>query len=455
MDRTDTAPEPLGLPIKLAGFYFFLIFIIWPFFVNRYPEGHPVLRLPLVVGVIMMAVAVFKGRKLRRIVTSAQLFFAFSFFFVASSLYGPNAPGLVQGVTMLFRSVGLGAVLVLAIRSSRDLDFFLKVFVWAGVIDACYGLLFMMPGMTGVAAVFKAIGLPSGRDLIAFRMNGIQSDPTYFGLFIMPAFLISLNEILRQRRGVGWVPILITTLLLLCILLSFSRTTWVGTLAGIIVLAGLRGHLVRTAFLFVSMVIFLQVAAPDNFLAAAISDNSARTTLVLENQADSRTWIWKAYAELAFSSPWGYGMDSLETLRQFATWSMERVGSTARPHNIYLLLWVESGLQTLLPFLALIGMSMQRAMRMREYGDPVTGAEYGTLFLALTASMAVGLFALGGMIQLLSIMIGLSLAAWYLRIEKKLVSLAPRRSGEERRSDRSRVRKRPAPHPGRRPWMAR
>ncbi len=362
---------------------------------------------------------------------------------------------------MLFRTVGLGAVLVLAIRSARDLNFFLKVFVWSGLVDAFYGLLFMIPGISAIGHILQAIGMPMGRDHIALRMNGLQSDPTYFGLFIMPAFLINLNEVLRKRGQVSGREIFITTLLFLCIILSFSRTTWIGTIAGILVLAGLRGHLMRTFFLFIIMVIALNVVAPDNFLAAAISENSARTSLNLDNQADSRTWIWRAYTELAVQTPWGYGMGSLEKLRHFATWSLERVGSSARPHNIYLVLWVENGLQTLLPFLALIGLGVNRAWRMREYGDPVAGMEYGTLSLSLIISMAVGLFALGGMIQLLSIMIGLGLASWYLRIEKKLVSLSPRAPGQERRKDRRRGssddRRRPSQGINRRgrPWVTR
>ncbi len=125
MARATPKKEPLSLPVKIAGFYFVLIFVVYPFVVMRYPIGHPILRIPLLVGIIMMAVAVVKGRKLVKIQMAAQIFFLFSFFFVASSLYGPHAPGLFEGVVMLFRSVGLGAVLVLAIRSARDLNFFL------------------------------------------------------------------------------------------------------------------------------------------------------------------------------------------------------------------------------------------------------------------------------------------------------------------------------------------
>ncbi|MBF0367847.1 MAG: O-antigen ligase family protein [Magnetococcales bacterium] len=420
---SGTGLRGVSLPVKLAGFYFFLIFVIWPFVVYKYPGGGAILRFPLLVGMGMMGLAVLRGVAMKRIRLAAQLFFIFAFFFVISSVYGPRPPGLAEGVTQLFRSVGLGAVLVMTIRTVTDLHFFLRVFVWAGVIDAIYGLLFMIPGLSVVGFKLFGMGFPMGRDLIAFRMNGIQSDPTYFGLFVMPAFLISLNEVLRKRKESGWLSLSITALLFLSIILSFSRTTWAGTAAGILVLAGLRGHFIRIGFIFVALVVFLQIAAPDDFLAAAISQNSARTSLVLENQADSRTWIWKAYLELAMTTPWGYGMGSIEELRQFATWSMERSGSTARPHNIYLILWVENGLQTLLPFLSLVGLGMLRAWKMRDFGDPTTQMEYGTLSLALISSMTVGLFALGGMIQLLSIVVAIGLATWYLKVDRKLVQV--------------------------------
>lgn len=400
-----------------------MIFIVWAVMAHIYPPGSAILRLPLLVGIVMVVFAIQKGRPLRQIRLSAQIFFIFSFFYVLSSVYGPNAPGIIEGVTMLFRTLGLGVALVLAIRNVRDLDFILKIFVWSAVINSCYGLMFMIPGLTAIGQLMMAIGLPNGRDLIALRMNGLQSDPTYFGLTILPGFLISLNDVLRMRNQATWGAIATAILLFLSILLSFSRSTWGGMVVGILVLTGFTQNLFKAVMFFLLFVIAIQFTALDDFLAAAISENSERTSINLDKQADSRTWIWQAYFQLAATQPWGYGMGSIETLRQFTTWTMERSGSTARPHNIYLVLWVENGLQSLIPFLLLIAMSLRRAWSIRNYGDKTTGKEYGTLAFSLISSMSVGLFALGGMIQLLAITIALGLSIWYLKVDKKLVPL--------------------------------
>jgi len=282
----------------------------------------------------------------------------------------------------------------------------------------------MIPGLTAIGEILLSMGMPSGRDHIAFRMNGIQSDPTYFALFIIPGFLISLNDVLCHRRNVGRLPaMIITSMLALAILLSFSRTAWIGTLAGILILAGLNRHMIHVIFIFFIVMVILKAASPHAFLSSAIDQNSARTSLELEKQVDSRTWIWRAYFDLACAAPWGHGMGSLEELRQSATRSREREGSTARPHNIYLSLWVESGLQTLLPFLALMGLSINRAWRIRGFGDREANLEYGNLSLSLISSMAVALFSLGGMIQLLSIVIAIGMVTWCLKVEHRLDNL--------------------------------
>lgn len=422
--KKEKSPS-ISPPVLAAGFYYFIIFVVWPFMPGFYPPGSPILRFPLVVGIVMVGMAIYHGRPLKQIRLSAQIFFVFSIFFVGSSLYGPSAPGLTEGVTTLFRTLGLGVTFVLAIRSVADLNFIMKIFVWSAVMSSCYGLFFMLPGFESISRYLFLIGLPSGRDPIAFRMNGIQSDPTYFGLSILPGFLISLNYALRGRgRGQSsWFSIFTATLLFVSILLSFSRSTWGGMVAGILILTGFSKNLFKAGIIFLLLMFVISFTPLNDFLSKAIEDNSARTSLNMDQQADSRTWIWKAYFQLAIASPWGYGMGSIEDLRQYATWSLERSGSTARPHNIYLILWVESGLQSLIPFLLLIAMSLQRSWSIRHYGDLKSGMEYGTLAVSLIASMTVGLFALGGMIQLLAIVISIGLSIWYLKVDNKLVLL--------------------------------
>ncbi|MEO5339249.1 MAG: O-antigen ligase family protein [Magnetococcus sp. MYC-9] len=427
VNHRQTPPSPpLSLGVRYAGFYFFLVFAIWPLGRNVITEGSLPSRFPLLVGVIMLAVAVKEGRKLRAVRGAVHYFLAFSLFFVASSAYGPKAPGLVEGIIGLLRSIGLGVALVYTIRTVADLQFFLKVFVWYGVISTCYGLFFMVPGLTNIGNMLLSLNLPSGKIPGAMRMVGFLSDPTYFGLSVMPALLINVHSILGSttkmiKQSVDWVAVGMTVLLLLGILLSFSRTTWLGTAAGILILTGFQRQIMRTGFFFVIIFVFLQIAAPDEFLETALSANQERTTFEINERNDSRSGIWEAYFALATSNPLGYGMDSIEYLRLLpTTFTGGWAGSGVRPHNMYLYIWVESGLQSLVPLLLLIGSSFSYAWKIRNYVDAQTGMSYGVLAMALLFSMVIGMFGLGGMLQLLSIAIATALAIWCLGVEGKL-----------------------------------
>ena len=287
----------------------------------------------------------------------------------------------------------------------------------------------MVPGLNSVGSMLLALGLPPGRELEGARMIGLLTDPTFFGLSIMPSLLINLHGVLgsvtkKVKNPIHWSSISMTVLLILGVFLSFSRTTWSGVVAGILILTGLQGQIVRTVFSFFIIVIFLQVVTPDELLETALSANKDRATIELNERNDSRTGIWKAYFRLAVTEPFGYGLGSVEHLRMLpTTFSDAWAAENPRAHNIYLHTWVESGVQTLVPLLLLIGLALVRSWKMRHHVDPSNGMAYGTLACALLVSMTIGLFGLSGMLQMLSITISLGLAIWYLAIEKQLVPM--------------------------------
>ena len=425
----ETQPTP-SLGTKIVGGYFWLIFAVWPLAFNFITVGSLPSRLPLLVGIAMIAVALKEGRKMKQILVPAQLFMAFSFFWILSSTYGYPPMGLLEGAIGLVRNAGMGAALLLTIRSVTDLNFFLRVFVWYAVTSTCYGLLFMVPGLISMGSFLVSLNLPEGKLAGTMRMIGLLNDPTYFGLSLIPAFLISLDAVIRTRNKhvkntQDRLAIGTTMLIMLGIALSFSRTSWAATAAGILVLTGFQGKIIRSVFTFVIIVVFLQVATPDEFIETMISKNSERTTMVLNEKNDTRSGIWQGFLRLATNTPWGYGLGSIEYLRMLpSTFPGHWFAESPRPHNIYLFIWVESGIQTLFPLLALLVLSFIRSWKVRNYVDPETGVAYGPLSMALIASVTVGLFGLGGLIQILIINIALGLVVWYLKIEKKLVHVS-------------------------------
>ena len=93
------------------------------------------------------------------------------------------------------------------------------------VLRAGYVLTAVLVSIAGIAGYFHAF--PGAADLFAItgRAQGAFKDPNVFGPFLIWPALIVLERMLMRRIRLG--DLLITGVLLLGLLLSFSRGAWI------------------------------------------------------------------------------------------------------------------------------------------------------------------------------------------------------------------------------------
>ncbi len=395
----------VSLAIRLVGLYYVFIFVAWPLLQDALGLDSETSRVPLVLGLTMLAAAVTRpARRLDpRVLLMAGLFFLL---FMTTSL--GSIDELWQSTQELLRNWGMALAIFIAAKSLEDCRFLMRTATFAAMASAAYGCVFVLPPLQPIGATLHAMGFPSGVDLVVTRMVGTAGDPSYFGLLIVPGLLYLLHDSMRRNRWLT-LPAAATAFLFLSLLLSFSRTAWVAATVGVLlVLWRDRRHAAKTLLLTAPVLIATIVFGLNDFLASVISDNEARTSLALGNQVDSRTWIWKSYWELAVERPFGYGPGSIETLRLIATLNVFE-GSTARPHNLYLILLIERGVQSLVPFLVIVFAAIRTSYRLSHSAARRLVPEVDGVF-AILASAAVGMFSLGGLLQVPLVFIALAFA---------------------------------------------
>ncbi|MEW6107746.1 MAG: O-antigen ligase family protein [Nitrospirota bacterium] len=403
----------LPLSVFFIAVYFVFYFVVMPSGMLFEKESEN--RLPLLLGVIMLGTAVLEGRNIGRYRVPALWFFLFSAGYLISGLWGPS--GIVEAFRLLFAQIGIGLALMISVRRVRHLDMILYTILFSALLNAFYGLLFMFLGFESICEVFLSSGMVPGRDPYAMRLTGFLEDPTYCGLLLMFGYFISLHEVINRRLQKVLKFMLSAGVLLISIYLTFSRTTWISTIFGTAIYWGFYKLKLTQKQFIVMTLSFVIVVVFNDFFAYVTAQNIDRFSFL---HSDSRTWLWNAYFKIAIQKPLGYGVGSIEELRN-SRLLLNLIDSNARPHNMYLIIWIESGLQTLIALIALILIAVKYEWSLQQYQDPLTGKRYGALAIVTVTSLSLGIFGLGGLLNLLFLSIGLSFLTWLFVKESKLV----------------------------------
>ncbi len=215
------------------------------------------------------------------------------------------------------------------------------------------GLIWMVIGLWQQAAgVFTPAGwLEQGQNLlISVRSYSVFGNPNIYGMYLVSILIFAFLEINAGDRFHCAVARLIIPVALTSLFFTYSRTAWLLGLTVIIGWFGKRLCSGKHCYLLGLGILFLIVGIP-GFKARIIGPvNFFESTLRL------RVEIWRNILTiLADFWPWGAGSGSFsEVYGSYLTGS----GLVQHGHQLYLQLWLESGILSLAALIRVIAKSL-------------------------------------------------------------------------------------------------
>ncbi len=290
-----------------------------------------------------------------------------------------NAPGARSGVTYFAVTLYLLA-LALWLAAYVDRTSRARAIVIALTVAA------VTSAILGSLAVLAPI---PGRDLFVFkgccRAQGLFKDPNVFGPFLIPPMLILLHEALYPRlfsRRSRPLIVGCIVILMLGIILSFSRGAWLNLAVGVGVMAAalcLRpGGIRRVAGL---VAILALVAA-----AVIVALNATGETSYFDERAGLQTYDMLRFGvrdeglKMALRTPLGLGPGQFEEY------------FVAFPHNVYVFVAAEQGALGILAFLGLVLGTLAMAARSVWLGRDTHGIGSAALLGSWAGLIASGMF---------------------------------------------------------------
>jgi len=406
MNKFTSGKERKYFPLSLilAMFYYALIFLLMQSHIIGNDENSIYTRIPFVLGVIMLFFLLVEFKNDISIplnIIICFIWFAIAYFI--AGFYGPT--GIFEAIRGFFSITGIGIVLVFAARKYYLLRSFKSVMLWVGLINAIYGLLFIFLDLTKIGNFLANLNLPPGVSLDeGIRVIGLMGDPTYCGLLLMASFFISYERFLSNKTKFFNFNFISIIILAVALFLTLSRSTWVALIVGMLTWQ-FTSYKREWKSWFLIVIIFVVIYIILFNIEYILSSFLGRVDI---DTMDTRTWVWKSYFKLALKEPFGYGLGSIESLRWYAT-AGQPFESTYRPHNYFLIIWLEIGIQGLLPFLVMIGLALKKVLGTLEYYDIQTREYPGRLAITLLMSFCVGIFSLGGLSQIMFIILAMCL----------------------------------------------
>lgn len=236
----------------------------------------------------------------------------------------------------------------------------------------------------GVLAFF-GVGVVPWDLLMYGRIVAFFKDPNVFAPYLVPMCIYALDRYRAEpggRRKAGWLAAVcaLNTTVLLC----FSRAAWGNDLLALAVYLALRPprlkSLVRPRTLIAFGAIVLFVAAT----AVVLLSSAAVNTVLVERLApqaydEDRFGTQRLAFETLLGSPLGIGPGQSELRFAYAT------------HSLYVRLLVETGWAGALTIVALLGVTVVRAVRLARRG-PVEGRSLYAIAAASLCGLVLNSF---------------------------------------------------------------
>jgi O-antigen ligase len=290
--------------------------------------------------------------------TNKRILLLTTIFFISSavSLFvaGENTKKLGQFIVLFLQPISLYFISGFYFAKKPD---------WQILAKALYVLL-GLAGLYALVQYFTLYGLPPaywGNSEEPKRAVSFFSHPNFYALFASPllAFLIpDLFEKLKTSFRQNIIFILLWAAGAAGLFLSLSRAGWLGLAAAACVFAAVSADrkIKLTVGSMLAAAIFLIVLVPN-----------LRYRILLpfygERSANSRVILWEAGWNGVKKSPIK-GLGLMGFSREYRSLvPNSNLDSHNFPHNIFLDLWVETGLLGLLSFTALVSLTIYHAYK--------------------------------------------------------------------------------------------
>ena len=226
------------------------------------------------------------------------------------------------------------------LKSDRNKEIFLTTITLVILIASAYA----------VVQYFTLIGLPEswwGNSAEPKRAISFLSHPNKFALWLTPLLALLLPYLLKQDSGRKKALLYLTQIFgITALILSGTRGGWLGLLAAIAVFTLLsKNKKVLTAAILFAIVGAITIAATPNLRYRVILPFKGEKSTV------SRFSLWHTANKMIEDSPiLGKGLYGYQG--NFEKYNTDPgLSPINHPHNIFLTLWVETGLLGLISFL--------------------------------------------------------------------------------------------------------
>lgn len=317
-------------------------------------------------------------------------------FSVMSAMYALGSPYPVRGILAL-RFLTLYPLLILivanAMETREEVNRLLRLVALIGVVTVVYGLvqyvtLFDVPYRTSGGDVTLRMGRFGEMGMV----STFASRPTCGGYMVVLFLLFLQDKLWEQSKLKAWLRWPMLGAIGLCVVLTFSRSSWLALLVGTLVAFYFRNKMqaiLAAAGLAICGILFfiVQALSPSASLATAATDNESFFI---------RLSYWPMVARHVLENPFGIGLgtvggphlfeddaqaDDYGNLRYDQNTyfdpnaDLSSGGTLAVTDNTFLKLFLQGGFPMLIVFLSFVGSVLVLAFRVLKSvsgpdGDP-------------------------------------------------------------------------------------
>ena len=235
----------------------------------------------------------------------------------------------------------------------------------------------MIVSIYGICQYFGLDPIP--RDEIRLNWVGnafsTMGNPNFLGSFLVLMLPLQLFRFLNESKR---RYLLVSTLIYLCLLLTFTRSAQLGFIVILLIVTfyvvkrkNLWKNYLVLAVVFVAITVFVNQYSNGNLLGRFMSIGKEAQVLLekeegYEKAGANRIYIWLRTIDLVKESPWvGYGLENLEEVfvENFEDEMIEKYGViflVDRAHNEYLHIAVSSGIPALIVYLIFLLLCLKK-----------------------------------------------------------------------------------------------